>query len=77
MIAAILPLPPNPDSVDESTLSQVDVERQFTTQVGAIDDRSYKKATWWRNLNRIMSAIGTLLIAAIVSWMTPRTYLLT
>lgn len=67
MFAAFLPLPPDPDLIQEPTPSQVDLERHFTSQLGPIDDRSYQKAVWWRNLNRIMAAIGTLLIGVIVA----------
>jgi len=66
MIAAFLPLPPDPEMMETSP-SQMDVERQFAREVGPVDDRSYQKALWWRNLNRIMAAIGTLLIGVIVS----------
>lgn len=67
MIAAFLPLPPDPEMVEEPSPSQMDLERQFAQEVGPVDDRSYQKALWWRNLNRIMAAIGTLLIGVIVS----------
>ncbi|KAF2793521.1 hypothetical protein K505DRAFT_244216 [Melanomma pulvis-pyrius CBS 109.77] len=67
MIAAFLPLPLDPEMVEESSPSQMDLERQFAQEVGPVDDRSYQKALWWRNLNRIMAAIGTLLIGVIVS----------
>ncbi|KAF2182773.1 hypothetical protein K469DRAFT_690511 [Zopfia rhizophila CBS 207.26] len=67
MIASILPLPPDPDLVQEPTPSQIDLERQFAQQLGPVDDRSYQKAMWWRNLNRIMSGIGTLLIGVIIA----------
>lgn len=71
MVASFLPLPSPPDAVHDLTPSQMDVERQLASQAGPIDDRSHQKATWWRNLNRIMSAIGTLLIGVIVSLMMP------
>jgi hypothetical protein len=67
MIAAFLPLPPNPEMIEEPSPSQLDLERQFDRQVGTVDDRSYAKALWWRNLNRIMAAVGTLLVGVIVS----------
>jgi hypothetical protein len=66
MIAAFLKLPPNPE-LDDPTPSQMDVERQFASQVGPVDDRPYRKAMWWRNLNRIMAALGTLLIGVIIA----------
>ncbi|KAF2878172.1 hypothetical protein BDV95DRAFT_624725 [Massariosphaeria phaeospora] len=67
MIASFLPLPPSPEMVEHATPSQIDLERQFATRLGPIDDRSFQKASWWRNLNRIMSAIGTLLVGAIIA----------
>jgi hypothetical protein len=66
MIASFLRLPPNPELVSEPTPSQVDLEDQFAREFGPVDDRSYQKAMWWRNLNRIMSAVGTLLLGVIV-----------
>lgn len=65
MIASFLPLPPDPNLAD--TPSQADLEQQFARQFGPTDDKAFAKGTWWRNLNRIMSAIGTLLIGVIVS----------
>src|SRR4051812_30746018 len=65
IIASVLPLPPDP-ALAQETPSQVDLERQFAQAFGPVDDRSYQKAMWWRNLNRIMSGVGTLLIGVIV-----------
>lgn len=67
MIASFLPLPPQPEMTQLSTPSQMDLERQFVRELGPIEDKSYQKANWWRNLNRIMSGLGTLLIGVIVS----------
>jgi hypothetical protein len=69
MIASFLPLPPDPEFAHEPTPtpSQMDLERQLARQLGPVDDRSYQKAMWWRNLNRIMSALGTLLIGVIIA----------
>jgi hypothetical protein len=71
MIASVLPLPPDPDLVHEPTPSQADLEAHFASQLGPVEDRSYQKAIWWRNLNRIMSGIGTLLIGVIVRFFKP------
>ncbi|KAF2767483.1 hypothetical protein EJ03DRAFT_276017 [Teratosphaeria nubilosa] len=57
MIAAFLPLPHRP-------ASQGDMEK---TLAGFADDKQWLKARWWRTLNRIMSVIGVLVIAAVVS----------
>lgn len=65
MIASFLPLPPDPTVV--CTPTQNDVEQHYMQQFKPADDKSYQKARWWRNLNRIMSVIGTILIVTIVS----------
>jgi hypothetical protein len=67
MIASVLPLPPDPKAVEDSTASELDFEQRFDDQLGPIIDKSYQKANWWRNLNRIMSGVGTLLIGAIIA----------
>ncbi|KAF2118716.1 hypothetical protein BDV96DRAFT_596558 [Lophiotrema nucula] len=70
MIASLLPLPPDPEMMPEmaeATPSQMDLEQEFARELGPVDDRSYQKAMWWRNLNRIMSAVGTLLIGVIIA----------
>ncbi|OCK85297.1 hypothetical protein K432DRAFT_413395 [Lepidopterella palustris CBS 459.81] len=67
MIAAFLPLPVAPGLSKEATPSQADIERAFVRDIGPIDERRYQKARWWRNLNRIMSVVGILLIGAIIA----------
>ena len=62
MIASFLPLPLDPSLIEAG--SQTDLEQQFARNIGAIDDKAFQKATWWRNLNRIMSGIGTLLVSS-------------
>jgi hypothetical protein len=68
MIASFLPLPPDPEMSELPTASQIDLERQFARDLGPIEDKTYQKAHWWRNLNRIMSGLGTLLVGVIVSF---------
>ena len=74
MIAAVLPLPRNPmkemrerdnstSNLDESNEGPNDYTRQF----GPMDEARYESAKWWRNLNRWMSLVGFLIIAAVVS----------
>ncbi|KAF2128774.1 hypothetical protein P153DRAFT_292468 [Dothidotthia symphoricarpi CBS 119687] len=65
IIAAFLPLPVDPALVDMP--SQLDLEQQFAQQFRHVDDKAFQKARWWRNLNRVMSGVGTLLIGVIVS----------
>lgn len=35
-------------------------------QLGAVDEARYENARWWRNINRVMSGFGVLIIVAIV-----------
>ena len=35
-------------------------------RVASIDDTRYQNAIWWRNLNRVMSIIGLLIIGTII-----------
>ncbi|KAL6705414.1 hypothetical protein ACN47E_007063 [Coniothyrium glycines] len=64
MIASFLPLPFDPS--ETVTSSQTDLEDQFARPPCPMEDKAFQKARWWRNLNRVMSGIGTLLIAAII-----------
>ncbi|KAK3368047.1 hypothetical protein B0H63DRAFT_66953 [Podospora didyma] len=71
MIAALLPLPPNPtlhmlerDS-SQSQFSRARPEYTFTPR--AIDETRYESARWWRNLNRLMSILGLLIIGAVIA----------
>ena len=67
MIAAFLPLPFDPSHVLTPTPSQADVEQQFAHAVAPADDKAFQKATWWRNLNRVMAGVGTLLVGVIIA----------
>lgn len=69
IIASFLPLPPDPKIAFTPTASQaqLDVEQQFAQHFGPVDDKAFQKATWWRNLNRVMSGVGTLLIGIIIA----------
>jgi hypothetical protein len=68
MIAALLPLPPNPraEMVERST-SNFDLRADYPRRVGAIDETQYDSALWWRSLNRCMSVVGLLVIGAVVA----------
>ncbi|KAI1115034.1 hypothetical protein F5Y14DRAFT_143414 [Nemania sp. NC0429] len=75
MIAAFLPLPPNPQfdmqernkSTARFRMPDDSGPEPFHQQVGLIDDSRYQSARWWRNLNRYMSIIGLLILGAIVA----------
>ncbi|TGO51036.1 hypothetical protein BCON_0170g00040 [Botryotinia convoluta] len=77
MIAAFLPLPTKPvqemrereDSTGHLTQAR-DVESRgnndYVKEFGPLDEARYESARWWRNLNRWMSVVGLLIIAAII-----------
>ncbi|KFA52779.1 hypothetical protein S40293_00959 [Stachybotrys chartarum IBT 40293] len=69
MIAAVLPLPPNPQVEMAERLestSDLDVRQATVQQRSGISDSRYRGARWWRNLNRIMSLVGILLIGTAI-----------
>jgi hypothetical protein len=75
MIASFLPLPYNPvaemrEHEADNSSSQLDTTNQisndYTRRYGTIDEKRFENAKWWRNLNRWMSVVGFLIIAAIV-----------
>jgi len=75
MIAAFLPLPPNPMSEmrqrDNST-SNLDSSNDAVNEYARpINEARYESARWWRQLNRIMSFLGVLIVATIVSFPHP------
>ena len=85
MIAALLPLPPHPirdmserDNSRSNLDSSHDRENEhetpndYTRQFGPMDEARYESAKWWRRLNRYMSFVGVLVLAAIVSPLSPR-----
>ncbi|KAF6241543.1 hypothetical protein HO173_000254 [Letharia columbiana] len=69
-IAAFLPLPPRPAVI---SAKGKDVNRQpqmlqdLEKQLGAVDEARYENARWWRNINRVMSGFGVLIIVAIIA----------
>ena len=74
MIAALLPLPPNPilemrerDHSTSNLDSSNDVSNDYARQFGPMDEARYESAKWWRGLNRWMSFVGILILAAVVS----------
>ncbi|KAK3944714.1 hypothetical protein QBC46DRAFT_158781 [Diplogelasinospora grovesii] len=74
MIAALLPLPPNPklqmmERGADNSESQFGRTRQtdLRYEPRLVDETRYESARWWRNLNRIMSFVGLLIIGAVVA----------
>jgi ABC-type multidrug transport system permease subunit len=67
MIAAFLPLPPNPNVQMKDAENNGVSHHVSKYQKYVIDESRYESARWWRNLNRIMSVIGLLIIGAVVA----------
>ncbi|PQE11914.1 serine-rich protein [Rutstroemia sp. NJR-2017a BVV2] len=85
MIAAFLPLPRMPTlemreqqnsapqfdaNANSSSTGLTDYAREF----GPLDEARFESAKWWRMLNRWMSIVGLLIIAAIVSFVSSHFY---
>jgi hypothetical protein len=73
MVAAFLPLPPkyafDMAERDHST-TQFGIPNSpdpMGRQAQALADSRHQSARWWRNVNRLMSVIGLLVIGAIVA----------
>ncbi len=69
-IASFLPLPAGPDisSVKgKNNPTRTQLAEDLEKQMGPIDEARYENARWWRNINRIMSLIGIVIIVAVVS----------
>jgi len=61
----MLPLPPHPklEMLESGDAGQP----EFRYPARIIDETRYESARWWRNLNRVMSIVGLLIIGAIVA----------
>jgi len=68
MIAAFLPLPPDPrHEAIQRDLGEFGVPEAFKRQMAQADEVRFQSAKWWRTLNRAMSVVGLLLLAAIAA----------
>ena len=68
--AAFLPLPPRPAVVGakgKDKPRQTQMLEDLEKQLGIVDEARYENARWWRNINRIMSGFGVLIIVAIIA----------
>ncbi|KAI9826829.1 MAG: hypothetical protein M1832_005768 [Thelocarpon impressellum] len=71
MLAAVLPLPRDPRKTPPSKGksrgdANADIEKALDRDVGIIDEIEFEHARWWRNVNRIMSIAGLLILVAII-----------
>lgn len=72
-LASFLPLPPRPEisSVKgQNNGRQAQVVEDIEKRLGPIDEARYENARWWRNINRIMSLIGIVIVVAVVSYIS-------
>lgn len=54
------------DSSTSNLDTSNDVYNDYARQFGPADTVRYESARWWRGLNRWMSILGVLVIAAVV-----------
>ncbi|KAI9847848.1 MAG: hypothetical protein M1837_001741 [Sclerophora amabilis] len=67
MIGAVLSLPPQPKTFHKRKSNLGDLEAALQEDDISIDHTHYYNTVWWRNLNRIMSVVGVLMIGAIIA----------
>lgn len=69
-IASFLPLPTRPDisSVKgKNNPNRTHLAEDLEKHLDPIDEARYENTRWWRNINRIMSPIGIVIVVAVVS----------
>ncbi|KAK4691298.1 hypothetical protein P7C71_g5667, partial [Lecanoromycetidae sp. Uapishka_2] len=67
-IASFCPLPPRPAILTAKGKDrQTQIAENLEKQLGPIDEARYENARWWRNINRILSLIGILIIATVIA----------
>lgn len=67
--AAFLPLPSKPaitNAKGKDIPRQTQMLEDLEKQLGVVDEARYENARWWRNINRVMSGVGVLIIVAII-----------
>ena len=70
-IASFLPLPPRPNIPSlkgKDSPGRTQIIEDFEKHLGPIDEARYENARWWRNINRIMSLFGIVIVVAVVSF---------
>jgi hypothetical protein len=69
-MGAFWPLSPKPHFVPEAPMTVGKAQNgdpELAVFASADDERKYENARWWRNVNRIMSVVGLLLIGGIIA----------
>lgn len=73
MVAAFLPIPAKPviamveQPSNNIISSHTDLSPESPDGLRTLDEIRYRSARWWRNLNRVMSVVGLLVIGAIIA----------
>ena len=67
MLASFLSLPAKPHLTPPGSSTTPNIAHDIEKALDPIDQAQYESARWWRNVNRIMSVMGLLIIIAIVS----------
>ncbi|GAD91642.1 serine-rich protein [Paecilomyces variotii No. 5] len=65
LIAAFLPLPPLPLSLQEGASAEIGAA--VFGRVAEYETRRYQNARWWRNLNRCMCPLGIAIIVIVIT----------
>ena len=70
-IGSFLPLPPRSAALStkgkEGVPRQTQVLDDLEKRLGDFDEARYENARWWRNINRILSGFGVLIIVVIIA----------
>ncbi|GAB1320547.1 Serine-rich protein [Madurella fahalii] len=66
MVAALLPLPPNP-KLQMFERDNISGHPAFQYHQQLVEETRFESARWWRNLNRVMSVVGLLIIGAVIA----------
>jgi hypothetical protein len=70
MVAAVLPLPANPqlkNFEEGQSTSHVELELESSLPTQRVLEIRYRRIQWWRSINRRMSIVGFLVIGAVIA----------
>lgn len=73
-IGSFLPLPPRPKISSlkgKGNPNRTQLIEDLEMRLDPVDEARYENARWWRNINRIMSFIGIVIIVAVVCYYKP------
>ncbi|EEA18891.1 hypothetical protein TMatcc_010565 [Talaromyces marneffei ATCC 18224] len=66
LIAAFLPLPPQPSPMDEEQNVVVVAQPGAQYRIEQYEKKRYYNARWWRNVNRVMIPVGIAIMTTII-----------